>query len=149
MKLILDPDDYLFYGSFDPVIPGLFQASDFTHLEILKIGFMNVNGVDLIAALLQCRCSLRSVQILDVSVTESDKEWFRVLGIFTEMPRLSSISLFRLTVVGQYHMVFKDLKHGDTYNGYKMRYEGQLEVAAGLKELLNARLTGSYWRDLY
>jgi hypothetical protein len=147
LKLSLDPDDFLFYSNYDPVIPGLFRGNDFTHLETLEIEYMNVNGVDLVAALLQCRRNLRRVHIEDVCVTESDNERFRVLGIFTEMPSLSSVSLVRLAVVGQYHMVFNDLKHGDTYNGYQMRYEGHLEVAAGLKELLDARLTGSYWRD--
>jgi hypothetical protein len=147
LKLMLDPDDYLFHGRFDPVIPGLFRASDFTHLETLEIGYMNVNGVNLIATLLQCRHNLRRVFIEDVSVTESDNEWFRVLGIFTEMPNLSSVSLFRLTTGEQYYMVFEDLKNGFTYNGYKMKYEGQPEVAAGLKELLDARPTGSYRLD--
>lgn len=101
LKLLLEPDNYLFYGSYDPLTPGIFRANDFSHLETSKIEHMNVNGVDLIATLLQCRRDLRRVHIGDAYVTESDREWFRVLGTFTEMPSLSSVSLFRLAVVGQ------------------------------------------------
>ena len=121
LTLLLEEDDYLFHGSFDPVIPGVFRANAFTHLETLKIGYMNVNGVDLIATLSHCRCNLRRAHIEDVCVTESDDEWFRVFNIFTEMPRLSGVFLFGLGVVEQYHMLFKNLKHGHAYNGYKVR----------------------------
>ena len=146
LTLMLDDDDYFIHQNLDPVIPGIFRANNFTHLETLEFSYMNVAGADLVATLSQCRCSLRSVRISGVSIAENYTEWFGVFGILAKMPCLSSVLLAVLGVVGQDHILFGHLQKsctGKISQSYTMAYEGRQEVAAGLNDLLTGRISGS------
>jgi hypothetical protein len=151
LTLMLDKDDFFFNGELEPVIPGVFLANNFAHLETLEIGYMDVAGVDLVAVLSQCRSTMRSIHIHSVSVKESDSLWFEVFATCSTMPYLSSATLERLGVIDQYYLLFDDLMSGPSFPGrcLILRFKGQLEVAAGLKDLLEARFNGSYRWELW